>query len=258
MSVNQEKTLCFMLQARVGSTRLPKKMILPFYDKRNILQLIIEKLKNSFPEIPIVLATSADPSNDELENLAFNLNCKVYRGSEEDVLYRFILAAEKFNFNNIIRVCADNPFLDIKEMKHLVNFINKNHNFDYVSFKINGRPSIKSHFGFWAEYITLKTLKNVNNSISEKLYHEHVTNFIYENPNRFKINYLDANSVLKGHDDIRMTLDTLEDFTILSEIYSKLNSKYSFVFGINEIVDFLDNNPGYKVVMKNQIAINSK
>lgn len=250
--------MCFMLQARLGSTRLPKKMILPFFQEKNILQLIIEKLKTSFPEIPVVLATSNEPSNDALETLALQLGCLVYRGSEKDVLLRFIEAGQHFNFKNIIRVCADNPFLDVKEMQHLVKFTKDNDQYDYVSFKVNNEPSIRTHFGFWTEFVTLETLEKVNAKTSDAFYHEHVTNFIYQNPEEFNLNFLTVNPVLEGRNDIRMTLDTLADFEMLTAIYKQLYSKYQNQFGIDEIIAFLDNHPEYKVEMTEQIISNSK
>lgn len=254
----KEKSLCFMLQARLGSTRLPRKMILPFFQDKNILQLIIEKLKQAFPEIPVVLATSIEPSNDELEAIALQMGCLVHRGSEKDVLLRFIEAGNKFDFDNIIRVCADNPFLDVGEMQVLIDSIKENTQYDYVSFKVNDEPSIRTHFGFWTEFVTLGTLERVNSKTKDEFYHEHVTNFIYQNPEEFNIRFLAVNPILEGRKDIRMTLDTLTDFEMLSEIYKALYLKHGNQFGIDEIVSFLDDNPGYKTAMAEQINVNSK
>lgn len=247
-----------MLQARVGSTRLPQKMILPFFEGKTILELIISKLQQNFPEVPIVLATSALPENDILADRAKQQHCMVFRGSENDVLQRFIDAAETFHFDRMIRVCADNPFLDVAELQNLIRIAENNTTFDYISFTVNGSPSIKTHFGFWTEYVTLQALKKVNSATEEPFYHEHVTNYIYGNSDLFQIKFLTANPVLEGRNDIRMTLDTAEDFNTLSAIYSKLSARHETAFGINEIVSFLDENEQYKTIMKNQIAENSK
>lgn len=258
MIVNEKRSMCFMLQARLGSTRLPGKMILPFFQGKSILQLIIEKLTHSFPEIPIILATSTDPSNDQLEIQARQMGCSVYRGSEKDVLHRFVSAGSKFRCHHLIRVCADNPFLDMAEMQHLIKFTTENNEYDYVAFKVNNEPSIKTHFGFWSEFVTLEALQKIENKTKEEFYQEHVTNFIYQNPEEFRIFYLAAPPVLEGKKDIRMTLDTQTDFDLLSEIYRNLFSKYKNQFGINEIIDFLDQHPQYKAAMSEQIKINSK
>lgn len=247
-----------MLQARVGSTRLPQKMTLPFFEDKTILELIIIKLQQNFPDVPIVLATSALQENDILEEIAKGLHCMVFRGSENDVLQRFIDAAEEFQFDRIIRICADNPFLDVSEMQNVIRFAENNPSFDYVSFTVNGSPSIKTHFGFWTEYVTLQALKKVNLATKDSFYHEHVTNYIYGHEALFQIKFIAANSILQGRNDIRMTLDTAVDFTALSEIYLKLNQRYGNTFGIKEIISFLDENEQYKIIMTNQIIENSK
>ena len=143
-------------------------------------------------------------------------------------------------------------------MQHLVTFTKENDQFDYVSFTVNGEPSIRTHFAFWTEFTTLDTLKKVEAKTGLAFYHEHVTNYIYQNSEDFKIRFLAVNSVLEGRKDVRMTLDTLTDFEMLSEIYSQLDSKYGTDFGINEIVELLDSHPEYKAAMAEQININSK
>jgi spore coat polysaccharide biosynthesis protein SpsF len=245
----------FIIQARIGSTRLPSKIILPFFEEKSIFDLLIEKLQINF-SIPIVLATSENSENDVLEDVALKKGILVYRGSENDVLLRFINAANKFNFNRIIRICSDNPFLDTDELHRLVNFI-INNDYDYVSFDIDGKPCIKTHFGFWTEYVTLEALEKANKLTSLLLYHEHVTNFVYENPDKFNIHFLQPSEKVFGRNDIRMTLDTEQDFKMLSEIYKILYYKRKKL-GINEIIAFLDENPEYKNAMITQIKNNTK
>jgi len=249
------KSLGFIIQARIGSSRLPSKILLPFFEKKSIFDLLIEKLQSNF-SLPVILATSQNKENDILEQTALEKDILIYRGSENDVLGRFICAANEFNINKIIRICSDNPFLNIDELKKLIHF-SENNNFDYVSFNVDKIPSIKTHFGFWAEFVTLQTLEKVNSFTVFPLYHEHVTNFIYENPDIFNIHFLEPNKKVLGRKDIRMTLDTEQDFKLLSEIYNKI-SKKKHDFGIDEILDFLDNNPDYKKQMINQINNNIK
>src|SRR5690606_7826310 len=109
---------------------------------------------------------------------------------EENVLKRFIHAGEQYNISNIVRVCADNPFLNIHALKELM------HSFetcpvDYLSFKtVYGKPTILTHFGLWSEMMTLSALKEVQMRTNDPFYLEHVTNFIYLNPELFRINLL--------------------------------------------------------------------
>ena len=111
--------LGIILQARTGSTRMPEKVILPFYQEQSILDLLLEKVKKL--GVQVVLATTINPFDDRICALAGNHNVPVFRGSENDVLDRFIQAAQQYSFSKIIRVCADNPFLDAAEMQTLIS-----------------------------------------------------------------------------------------------------------------------------------------
>lgn len=101
--------ITFMIQARVGSTRLPNKILLPFYQNKCILQLLLDKLRQ-VDGTNIVIATSKAPQNDAIEHLAKQENVLCFRGEENDVLQRFIDAAHAFDAERLIRICSDNPF----------------------------------------------------------------------------------------------------------------------------------------------------
>lgn len=243
----------FIIQARLGSTRLPKKILLPFYQDKSILDLLIDKLA-SFPNYKIILATSENKENDALEEIAVKRNILFFRGSENDVLKRFIDAANFFNITDIIRICSDNPFLETESLKKLIDSDKKS--FDYISFKVDNTPSIKTHFGFWAEYVKLSTLEKVATLTSDSLYHEHVTNYIYTNADLFSLKWIETNPILKDRKDIRTTIDTREDFSIVSKIYKELRNLGKLK--IEDIVDYLDKNPTCLDCMKKQIIKNTK
>ncbi|MFT4221623.1 cytidylyltransferase domain-containing protein [Dysgonomonas sp.] len=252
--------LAFIIQARLGSSRLPNKLILPFYKGKGIFQLLLDKLKSKYNN-PIILATSIHPENDKLVEIAKQAQVEIYRGDENNVLNRFISAAKQFQVKKIIRICSDNPFLDMEELDSLMRFIQSNkYDYDYVSYNVNEKPSILSHFGFWTEYVKLEALEKTNQLISDKYYQEHVTNYIYSHIDIFNIKLIDANDITKGRNDIRMTLDTREDFDILSEIYMNLSEKYGENrFGIKELIEFIDlNEIKYRDRMVQQIRNNTK
>ena len=244
----------FIIQARLGSSRLPGKILLPFYENKTILDILIEKLKKVSPNV--ILATSLSDENVLLKDVAVANNIHFFQGSENDVLQRFIDAAEKYNTEKIIRVCSDNPFLDVDSLQQIVQESNS-FTGDYMSFMIDGVPSIKTHFGFWTEYVTLDALQKVSKNTDAPLYHEHVTNFIYSNPNQFQIKWLSVPTCLHCRQDIRLTIDTKEDFSNAQQIYRALdglNGNYS----IENIVAFLDKNPLYKQCMIKEIQKNAK
>jgi len=247
--------LGIILQARTGSTRMPEKVILPFYEGKSILDLLIEKVQKLV--VTAVLATTVNPSDDRICELATKHNFPVFRGSENDVLDRFIQAARENKFDKIIRVCADNPFLDLAGMKTLIETFEKS-DADYLSFQLAGnKPSILTHFGFWTEAVRLIALEKAQQLTNEKLYHEHVTNFIYGNPQLFDVQLIQADPLVFSRTDIRMTLDTPEDFQVQQQIFATI-SKENPNFGIPEIVNWLDQHLEILEVMKKEIEKNKK
>ena len=246
-----------IIQARTGSTRLPRKMILPFYENEGIFSLLLKKLTSAFDKNDIILATSKNPNNDILVEIAERYEVNYYRGSENDVLQRFIDAAKEFEAENIIRVCADNPFLDVFYIELLVEKFEK-FNCDYLSYiTSDGTPSIKTHYGFWAEAVKLSALEKVRELTNENLYHEHVTNFIYANRDIFDVNFFEIIPQIDKHKDIRLTIDTQVDFDIQKEIFNKLNNNIPNFTSLN-VIDFLEDNPHYLDIMRNEILKNQK
>lgn len=247
--------LAFIVQARMGSTRLPHKILRPFYGEKSILDLLVEKLK-FISDVNIIIATSQSSENDVIEDFCKRGNIICYRGDENDVLKRFIDAAENNNIDNIIRVCSDNPFLELFSIKRLVE-IAKYSKSDYISFNIEGVPSIKTHYGFWTEFTTLSTLKRVYELTEERLYHEHVTNYIYTHPEKFNIEWIQGPDCLKENKNIRLTIDTEEDFKNAQFIYQNI-CKDNPNPRISEIVNFLNSHRELYNQMVEQIKKNSK
>jgi len=242
----------FIIQARTESTRYPNKIILPFFNGDTIISLLIDKLKNNF-NLPIILATSTNSSNDSLEQIASNSSIICFRGSENDVLQRFIDAAELNKLNYIARICSDNPFIDVTRIKMLLNEFDSNPNFDYYSFFVNNTPSIKTHFGFWIEIVSLNALKKVKQLTSDPLYFEHVTNYVYNNPNNFKIRWVKEELILNPN--IRMTIDTPEDFDNCVKLF-KLQKQNNW--SLNQLINFVSTDLIIIEKMKKQIIANTK
>lgn len=243
-----------ILQARTGSTRLPNKMLTPFVNNKTLLEFIIDRIKGSFSSEKIIVATSQIPKDKEICHVAHNCGVKCFKGEENNVLKRFIDAAEFYKIDKIIRVCADNPFISPMHIKQLINKI-ENGNKDYISFQYkDGTPSIKSHTGLFAEATTLKALENVNELTNDCFYHEHVTNFIYENPALFAIEFIDVPEVLEQNKGIRLTIDTATDFLNAQELFKKLPSNYT----LDELINAIYNNTGMLASMQQQILKNSK
>lgn len=247
----------FIIQARTGSTRLPQKILLPFFNEENILSLLIKKLRK-IEDTNIVIATSTNVNCDIIESFAEEQKVSCYRGSEEDVLQRFICAAEENNAKDIIRICSDNPFIELSGLEKLVEEARNNKGkYDYISFKIGEKPSIKTHYGFWGEFVTLEALNRIASLTKESVFHEHVTNYIYSNPSFFNIKWLSPSCDKLTERNIRLTIDTETDFKVAQELY-KILVQHNEYPKIDEIIEYLDKNPHYYERMQEQIKQNTK
>ena len=224
--------LGFIVQARLGSTRLPDKILLPFSGGRTIFDLLLEKLQSFAPQAACVVATSVAPANDALEAICRERGVACFRGSENDVLQRFIDAAHANGVDRIIRVCSDNPFLSRDAIAQLLEAV-ADTDADYMSFNVGGTPSIKTHYGFWTEYVTLDALERVAGLTDEPLYHEHVTNYIYAHPESFRIGWLDVPKTVLDHAGVLYrcaSRDSRENEKTDSKQF-KMNRKSTYIVG---------------------------
>lgn len=213
----------YILQIRTGSSRLPNKMLKKFHNNLTIPEIIVNKLSTAgIEEKNIIIATTLNPNDDQIINLFSNSKCLLFRGDENNVLKRFIDAAEKYETQHFFRICADNPFLNtnfIKEIIEIENILE----YDYSSFQLyDGTPAIKTHFGFFCEFTNLSTLKKVSTITEEKTDVEHVTPYIYNNPKKFNIKMLDIPQEIQENNWLRLTIDTENDFNYAQQIFEML------------------------------------
>lgn len=255
--LNKENT-GILIQARTGSTRLPEKMIKPFYNGKSILELLLERISRKLPiNIPIVVATTNSSGDDVIQDLALKIGVQVFRGSQHDVLKRFIDAADKHKFSKIIRICADNPFLDTEALNQLINDFSISEA-DYFSYCTHeGIPTIKTHFGFWTEGAKIRALRKIASITSEKVYREHVTNYLYSPNSGFDIKLQQIDSKFDTT-KIRLTIDTIADFQVAQEIYSFLMDKYHDIPNSMIIIDEVNKNKSWLVQMGQEIINNFK
>lgn len=245
-----------IIQARTGSTRLHNKILLPFYGEQRIIDILISNIKQACPDKTIVLATTNRPQDDVLAEVARQAGILCYRGDEDNVLDRFIRAAQAFGIDRFIRVCSDNPFLRPDNFR--VFF--KEHDAcpaDYIAYGFaDGRPTIKSHLGLFAELTTTDALRRAAAATQEKLYIEHVTIYLYTHPEEFKVRLLPLPDGLEGRFDLRFTLDTMEDFTLLQELYATFYEKTDR--SVHALLQLVKAHPEYREKMLENIARNEK
>jgi len=252
--------IAIIIQARTSSTRLPNKILKPFYENKTILKIMIDKLNRC--NIPLIVATTTNIKDNIICSVCDDLNVKYYRGSEENVLERFINAAIHFDIDIIIRVCSDNPFLDEQLINNLVNdFMNLKDKPDYYSYTLDGsKPVIREHIGTFSELVTLKALQKINKNNNKKLYQEHVTNYIYDNNEKFSLSLIETPKYIsenKLKQNIRLTVDTQKDFELLSVLYSEVRSKYGEHFSLKNTINYLIKNENRFIDKMKKLIINN-
>jgi len=244
-----------IIQARLGSKRFPGKLLMPFGDSHTVIQYLLNRLRNLGDSIPVIVATSNKKEDDQIVDiLKRDEHVAVFRGEENNVLDRFVRCSIEYNLKKIIRICADNPFLDIDSVKQLVTFM-KNNSVDYVSFFIDGKPAIKTHFGLWAEGVSLNALERVASLTNEKKYLEHVTNYIYENSQDFKISKLAVPDWFPYNYPIRLTIDTEKDYLNLCNVCMQLKDKE---ISIENIIRVIIKDNALMESMSKEIIFNQK
>ncbi len=245
-----------IIQARLSSTRLPGKVLMPIWKGKCLLALQIRRIKAL--GIPFVLATTTNPSDDLLVSWADEAGIEVFRGSEENVLARFVSCAKNYKADNLIRVCSDNPLIQLDRIPYYLERITSG--VDYVSYcNHKAVPAIKTHWGLFVEGVSLaaleKTQEFLSNHSNKAFYSEHVTNFIYGHPDVFRIELVMAPDIIVKRNDLRFTIDTEEDFENMSELLEEMVGDRK---GLKEIIDTTDNNPLFLERMQKGIQSFSK
>lgn len=213
----KKKKVVAIIQARMGSTRLPGKILANIAGKP-LLWYIIERLKRAEILDEIVVATSEKERDLPIVKLAEESGVKSFRGSEEDVLDRFLRAAEQFKADIIVRICADNPLTDPVEVDKLVRFhLQKGADYSY-----NNEPHPKGlPDGVGAEALTFEALKIAHQLATKAFHREHVVDFILDNPSMFHIERLDADPELQ-RSDIKLDVDVIEDLQYIRKVFEEL------------------------------------
>lgn len=245
-----------IVQARMGSTRLPRKILKHFHGEYTLIETLLNNL-HKVEGAKVIVATSINANDDELEQFLTAKGELVYRGSENNVLDRFIKAAEANNVDGVVRICSDNPFMDWHGIADLINKA-KESDADYIGFRVNGIPSIKTHFGFWGEFVKLDALKHVLVTTEDGTpAHEHVTIHIYTHPDQYKCEWIECPSYLQDRNDIRLTIDTPDDMVNAQKVYSDLKAQDDN-FNLEQVIEYLDTHQYLKKSMLKIINNNQK
>ena len=207
-----------VIQARMGSRRFPGKMLAKLGDYP-IIEWVLSRSDRSHGIDELILATTGLPSDDVLSDCAKHLGIEVYRGDETDVLNRVTSAAKKLNANQVVRICADNPFVDPQEIDRLINYFD-NSDCDYAW---NDQPREGGSYsdGFGAEILSMKLLEDLNIKVTELFHREHVTMHLWSNCRQFTLLPVPAPPAL-AHPDLSFDIDEPLD---LARLENFINAK---------------------------------
>ena len=224
-----------IIQARMESKRLPGKMNKKILDK-HLLEWVILRAKKSKLAKKIIVAIPDTKESSVLLPLIKKGKVNFYQGSLNNVLLRFLEAAEKFKIGSIIRITGDCPLIDpvlidqsIKEYRSIKNKP------DY--FFIKGYP-----FGLGdIEIISLSALKKIFSKTKDPYHLEHIVSFISDNPDLFKIR-VETAPLKFFREGLRICVDEPQDLVLVEKIFEYFKLEENFT--TEEILKYLDNNPG--------------
>ncbi len=235
-----------IIQARTSSTRLPGKVLLelPYGSGITVLQQVIRRIKQSIKIEIIVVATTEDEADDAIANIASIEGVPCFRGSKENVLERYYLAAKRHELDTVVRITSDCPCIDASLVDETIRqYLLANA--DYTSIS----ASKTFPHGLDHEVFSFTALEKAYKNATQDYEKEHVTPYIYKsNPDLFKITVLDASSDLYGP-DIRITIDTEEDYALLCVLFDSLYRQKE-CFDAKDVIRIFTEKPWIRIINK--------
>jgi len=201
----------------MGSSRLPGKVMMKPDGKNPIVYHVIKQLQNCKLNDEIVIATTNLPEDDTLAHFVKDMGISLFRGSSNDVLDRYYQCAKKFSFSDIVRITSDNPLID-PTIVDLVTSKYLERESDYVT---NSYPRTFPQ-GTETEVFSFRILEDVWKNAKKPSEREHVTPYIYNNPDKFKIFNVSHSENLSN---LRWTVDRENDFNLVVNILKKIKNR---------------------------------
>jgi spore coat polysaccharide biosynthesis protein SpsF (cytidylyltransferase family) len=208
------------VQARMGSSRLPGKSLTRLPNGMVLVEHVMHVLMQQ--RVDARLVTSEASQDDALAALAAQKGWPCYRGSQHNVLQRFVDAARHFALEDsvhVLRVCADNPMLSPYVVRCTMQAVAEDPSIDYFSLGLRNTPGILLHAGIFVEAVKVGALRRVlqNATLLEK---EHVTAGLYTHPETYRVVIKDIpRSWQPGFDNVRLTIDDATDLQFVRDIF---------------------------------------
>ena len=234
---DEKRNIVGIVQARMGSSRLPQKILLEVKGKP-LLQHMVERLLQSKYLDKIVIATTINTLDDIIEKFAIEKGYYFYRGSEHDVLDRFYQTAKKFNATVIVRFCSDCPIIDFHYVDKIIKTFLENEK--KISLVCNKMPFTFPD-GYDTEVCSFATLERLWNEVTEIGDREHVFPYLYCNNDIFQIINVEyeKGNLFNSH---RFTLDYEEDLECIKHVINNLYDSNHF-FTLEDVLRLVNGKP---------------
>ncbi len=219
----------------MNSSRLPGKIMLPILG-RPMLELLIERLQRTQHLDEILVATTTNETDDEVEDLTCRVGVGCFRGSEHDVLDRVLKAARAASADVIVEITGDCPLIDPEVVERVLEAY-MSFEFDYVS-NVLTRTFPR---GLDTQVFSTAVLEQVARLTQDPNDREHVSLFIYEHPEKFSLHNVES-GIPEKFWDLRLTVDTCEDYELIRAIYEELYPKDP-EFALKDVLELIERRP---------------
>lgn len=217
------RNITAIVQARMGASRLPNKMMLHLHGYP-VVEWVFRRVSLARSIDSLVFALPVSAQDNPLALHLSKLGANVFRGSEDDVLQRFYLAARAYGASHVVRICADNPFVSPTEIDNLVEYYFKTP----CDYAYNNVPRQNRYpDGLGAEIVSFSLLERLHNEAHEQSQREHIFNLVLDNPGVFDIKTFDPPDTAIAFPDVKLDIDTYEDYCKLldADVNPQMNDR---------------------------------
>ncbi|HHV53121.1 MAG TPA: NTP transferase domain-containing protein [Synergistaceae bacterium] len=231
-----------IIQARMGSTRLPGKALKDICGK-SMLERVVERVKKTKTIDGLIIATTVREEDDQIVAECEKIGVPVFRGDPEDLLDRYYQCAKRYGVQNVIRITSDCPLIEPEVIDLVVGkFFEVKP--DYAS---NTLPPRTYPRGLDVEIFSFDALELAWREDKDPAWREHVTPYIYRHPEKFKLHAV-TNDV--DYSYMRWTVDTPEDLVLVRKIYEHFEND---AFSWHDVIKLLENHPEWLEINKHVV-----
>ena len=234
-----------IIEARMGSSRLPGKVLLPFGEEP-ALKLLMKRVQSAERLDEVIVATTEEKGDLPIVRLCEETGVKSFRGSENDVMKRVLDTALHYDADLVCELMGDSPFLDPMEINRTITEY-QTRDCDYLS---NFWPNNTYPLGFAVQVYRTEVLAKAESMTQNPVDRSHVTTFIYQNPSIFKLEGIDAPPGCRAP-NLRLALDQSEDYEAMLAVFEGLNGRANPFFSMLDCVRFLRKNPQVAKINRN-------